>query len=209
MILPVENKLETPEDFLDNFGVLPTTMMLCTIFMTALGFYGYNGFGDKVAPTITTNVPLTGLYSVVNVFLMLQSMLGHSIAMYVVFDMFFNGFRRKFQARYPTVPKQVADKGFRCFWVLITYLMAVLIPKLEIMIPLVGVTSGTLCALVYPPLFHMITFWSDWKTTLTPAKRAFKIALNSCVIFIGLCAISAGIYTNVFEILLSFGIITQ
>lgn len=56
----MENKLEYPEEFLDNFGVLPTTMLLCTIFMTALGFYGYNGFGDKIAPTITTNVPLNG-----------------------------------------------------------------------------------------------------------------------------------------------------
>jgi hypothetical protein len=30
------------------------------VFMTALGFYGYTAFGDKTAPTITTNVPLTG-----------------------------------------------------------------------------------------------------------------------------------------------------
>lgn len=73
MILPVENKLETPEDFLDNFGVLPTTMLLCTgewklymaekrisVFMIALGFYGYTAFGDRTEPTITTNVPLTG-----------------------------------------------------------------------------------------------------------------------------------------------------
>uniref|UniRef100_A0A914RG35 Amino acid transporter transmembrane domain-containing protein n=1 Tax=Parascaris equorum TaxID=6256 RepID=A0A914RG35_PAREQ len=46
---------------------------------------------------------------------------------------------------------------------MVTFLMAVSIPHLEIMIPLVGVTSGTLCALVYPPIFEMITFWNDWK----------------------------------------------
>ncbi len=45
---------------------------------------------------------------------------------------------------------QVVDKSFRVFWVMITYLMAVCVPKLDLMIPLVGVTSGTLCALVYP-----------------------------------------------------------
>uniref|UniRef100_A0A0K0DDR5 Aa_trans domain-containing protein n=1 Tax=Angiostrongylus cantonensis TaxID=6313 RepID=A0A0K0DDR5_ANGCA len=163
MILPVENKLESPEMFLAPNGVLPTTMILCTSFMTALGFYGYTTFGDNVAPTITTNVPKEGLYSTINVFLMLQSMLGHSIAMYVVFDMFFNGYRRKFSARFPNCPKFLVDKGFRFFWVMLTFLMAVLIPRLEIMIPLVGVTSGTLCALIYPPLFEMITFWTDWK----------------------------------------------
>ena len=83
--------------------------------------------------------------------------------MYVVFDMFYKGFRRKFTARFPNVPLQAVDKGFRFFWVLVTYLMAVLIPRLAVMIPLVGVTSGTLCALVYPPFFQIVTFWSDWK----------------------------------------------
>lgn len=38
---------------------------------------------------------------------MIQSMLGHSIAMYVVFDMFFKGFKRKFQLRFPSVHAQV------------------------------------------------------------------------------------------------------
>lgn len=42
-------------------------------------------------------------------------------------------------------------------------LMSISIPHLEIMIPLVGVTSGTFCALIYPPIFEMITFWNDWK----------------------------------------------
>lgn len=166
MILPIENKLDNPAAFLAPFGVLSTTMIICTAFMTALGFFGYTGFGDSIAPTITTNVPKEGLYSTVNVFLMLQSLLGNSIAMYVVYDMFFNGFRRKFGARFPNVPKWLSDKGFRVFWVLVTYLMAVLIPKLEIMIPLVGVTSGALCALIFPPFFEMITFWTDWKVNM-------------------------------------------
>lgn len=110
-ILPIENKLENPADFLAPMGgVLPTTMIICTCFMTALGFFGYTGFGDAIAPSITTNVPKEGFYSIVNVFLMLQALLGHSIAMYVVFDMFFNGFRRKWTNRFPNTPKQVVDK---------------------------------------------------------------------------------------------------
>ncbi|CAD5214408.1 unnamed protein product [Bursaphelenchus okinawaensis] len=204
MILPVENKLENPEDFLDHFGVLPTTMCLCTLFMTAIGFYGYNGFGEAIKPTITMNVPLKGLYSVVNVCLMIQATLGHSIAMYVVFDMFFKGFNRKFSARFPSVHKQVVDKGFRIFWVMLTYFMAILIPKLEIMIPLVGVTSGTLCALVFPPIFQMLTFWKEWKEKLTPRQRYTQLGINFTVITIGFCAIAAGLYANVYEIIEAF-----
>lgn len=197
MILPIENKMENPSEFLNNCGVLPTTMMLCTIFMTALGFFGYTSFGDDIHPTITTNMPKTGLYSVVNAFLMIQSILGHSIAMYVVFDMFSNGFKRKFSARFPNVHKQVADKGFRIFWVLLTYFMAILIPQLETMIALVGVTSGTLCGLVYPPLFQIITFWDDWKLTFTKKHRYLRIGINIAVICVGFFAIVAGLYANI------------
>lgn len=200
MILPVENKLETPDDFLNNMGVLPTTMMLCTVFMTAIGFYGYTAFGDNIQPAITTNVPRDGFYSTITVFLMLQSMLGHSIAMYVILDMFFSGFRRKFAYRFPNCPKQVVDKGFRIFWVFVTFLMAVSIPHLEIMIPLVGVSSGTLCALIYPPVFEMITFWNDWKVLLSPKARITKIVLNICVIIIGFFSIGAGLYANILAI---------
>lgn len=75
--------------------------------MTAIGFFGYNGFGEFTKATITMNVPKVGFYSVVNVCLMLQAILGHSIAMYVVFDMFFKGFSRKFTLRFPNVHKQV------------------------------------------------------------------------------------------------------
>jgi len=53
--------------------------------------------------------------------------------------------------------------------------MAVLIPRLAVLIPLVGVTSGTLCALVYPPFFQIITFWEDWKVNLKKIFEKLKI----------------------------------
>uniref|UniRef100_A0AC34GC85 Amino acid transporter transmembrane domain-containing protein n=1 Tax=Panagrolaimus sp. ES5 TaxID=591445 RepID=A0AC34GC85_9BILA len=106
--------------------------------------------------------------------------------------------------RFPNTNKQVIDKSFRVFWVLLTYFMAVLIPKLEIMIPLVGVTSGTLCALVYPPLFQIITFWEEWKLEMTPRHRWFRIGINVTVMCIGFFAIGAGLYANVLQISKTF-----
>ncbi|CAD6187611.1 unnamed protein product [Caenorhabditis auriculariae] len=123
MILPVENKLERPEVFLAPFGVLSITMVSSTACMAALGYFGYTAFGDSIATTITTNVPKEGFYSTVNGFLMIQSVLGNAIAMYVVYDMFMHGFMQKFGDRFPKFPKFVSDKGFRLFWVLVTYLM--------------------------------------------------------------------------------------
>uniref|UniRef100_A0AC35UBY7 Aa_trans domain-containing protein n=1 Tax=Rhabditophanes sp. KR3021 TaxID=114890 RepID=A0AC35UBY7_9BILA len=201
MILPVENKLKHSDEFLNNWGVLPTTMSLCSLAMTAIGFYGYTSFGDNIHPTITTNMPKTGLYSVVNVFLMVQSALGHSIAMYVVYDSFLAGFIRKFTNRFPNTNKHVADKGFRMFWVILTFLMAISIPQLETLITLVGVTSGTMCALIYPPLFEIITFWDDWKLTKTDRMRYVCIGINIAVMAVGVFAITVGLYANISKII--------
>ncbi|PAV86342.1 hypothetical protein WR25_14660 [Diploscapter pachys] len=195
MILPIENKLDNPAVFLGPTGVLSTTMLICTAFMTGR-FYNIDFSKLKYYKL--------SLYSTVNVFLMIQSLLGNSVAMYVVYDMFQNGFRRKWTNRFPNCPKQLTDKGFRIFWVFVTYLMAIFLPHLEQMMSLVGVTAGTLCALIYPPIFEMITFWTDWKGLLTYRQRLLKISLNVVVIVLGAFFIIAGVYSNTIAIIDSF-----
>ncbi|CAJ0949661.1 unnamed protein product, partial [Mesorhabditis belari] len=204
MMLPVENKLKHPETFLAKFGVLSTTMLSCGSAMTAIGFLGYTSFGDQIAPSITSNVPKEGLYSAVNISLMIQTLLVHSIALYVIIDVFYSGFSKAINERCPRIPEIVLDKGFRLFWVLVTYGMAIGIPHLEIMIPLVGVTSGTLCALVFPPLFEMMTFWDEWKSSMSSLTRGIKISWNCFCIFIGVAAIAAGVYSNAIALVDAF-----
>ncbi|CAJ0953714.1 unnamed protein product, partial [Mesorhabditis belari] len=185
-------------------GVLPTTMLTCGSIMTGLGFFGYTGFGDKIAPSITSNVPKDGLYSSVNVSLMIQTVLVHSFALFVIIEVFYPGFQRRVHERYPKTPNILLDKGYRLFWVLLTYFLAIGIPNLEIMIPLVGVTSGTLCALVYPPLFEILTFWHEWQRSMGYCQRISKVLWNCFCVCIGICAICAGVYSNVLAIIEAF-----
>lgn len=60
-ILPIENKLRFPEEFTENCGVLPTLMVLITVFYTALGFYGFTAFGENTLGTLPLNMPDTTL----------------------------------------------------------------------------------------------------------------------------------------------------
>jgi len=126
---------------------------------------------------------------------MIQSALGHCMMLYPVFDMFGSGFRRKFPLYFPWWKNHtiLLDKSFRAFWVIITYGLAIGLPKLEILIPLVGVTSGTLCAFVFPPLLHTIVFWRIWQRKGT---LVFYVLRNATLVLIGVGIIITGCYAN-------------
>uniref|UniRef100_A0A915LC85 Amino acid transporter transmembrane domain-containing protein n=1 Tax=Romanomermis culicivorax TaxID=13658 RepID=A0A915LC85_ROMCU len=121
-ILPIENKMRYPEDFTENCGVLPTLMILITVFYTSLGFYGYTAFGDETKGTLPLNMPDNTLFSSVSIMLALMAFLAHPVNLYVVFDMFWPGFKRKFPLKYVFwLDKiQTLDILFRLFWVLLT-----------------------------------------------------------------------------------------
>lgn len=88
--------------------------------------------------------------------------------------------------------------------------MAILLPKLDILIPLVGVTSGTLCAFVFPPALETIVFWRIWRRqgrlwyvhssliqSLTSRRHCRRnVVANVAVACVGFALIGAGVYTN-------------
>ena len=80
-------------------------------------------------------------------------------------------------------------------------MIAIGLPKLEILIPLVGVTSGTLCAFVFPPLLHTIVFWPIWRQKQT---LAFNVGRNMLLVAVGVAIIVAGLYANGMAIYAAF-----
>ena len=57
VVLPIENKMKTPEAFGGWCGVINLGMTIATVFYAAVGFYGYLKFGDEVQDSITLNLP--------------------------------------------------------------------------------------------------------------------------------------------------------
>lgn len=57
-VLPLENNMETPQDFGGYTGVLNTGMVIVACLYIAVGFFGYLKYGDKVKlGSITLNLP--------------------------------------------------------------------------------------------------------------------------------------------------------
>jgi len=57
VVLPVENKMKTPEVFGGWFGVIDLAMTIAMVLYAAMGFYGYLRFGKAVQGSITLNLP--------------------------------------------------------------------------------------------------------------------------------------------------------
>lgn len=56
-VMPVENSMSRPQDFLGCPGVLNVAMGTVIVLYAVIGFFGYVRFGDEVAGSITLNLP--------------------------------------------------------------------------------------------------------------------------------------------------------
>lgn len=56
-VLPLENNMKTPQDFVGWNGVLNTSMVTVGCLYTAVGFFGYLKYGNDVMGSITLNLP--------------------------------------------------------------------------------------------------------------------------------------------------------
>lgn len=57
VVMPVENSMRKPQDFLGCPGVLNIAMFVVVSLYTIIGFFGYVQFGDAVRGSITLNLP--------------------------------------------------------------------------------------------------------------------------------------------------------
>lgn len=56
-VMPVENSMKKPQQFLGFPSVLLIAMITVTVMYTVLGFLGFIRFGSKIEGSITLNLP--------------------------------------------------------------------------------------------------------------------------------------------------------
>jgi proton-coupled amino acid transporter len=56
-VMPVENSMKKPQQFLGFPSVLMIAMITVTVMYTVLGFLGYVRFGSEIQGSITLNLP--------------------------------------------------------------------------------------------------------------------------------------------------------
>lgn len=57
VVMPIENEMKNPKQFLGCPGVLNVAMVIVISLYAIFGFFGYVQYGDNVKGSITLNLP--------------------------------------------------------------------------------------------------------------------------------------------------------
>ncbi|XP_031624543.1 proton-coupled amino acid transporter-like protein pathetic isoform X2 [Contarinia nasturtii] len=160
VVLPLENNMKTPQDFGGLTGVLNTGMVIVASLYTAVGFFGYLKYGDKVAATITLNLdPNAVLAQSVRLIMALAIFLSYGLQFYVPMNIMGPWLRRYFNGEYA---QNLSDSALRIGLIVFTFVLAAIFgSNLGPIISLVGALSSSTLALIFPPLIEIVTFGPD------------------------------------------------
>uniref|UniRef100_A0A914C080 Amino acid transporter transmembrane domain-containing protein n=1 Tax=Acrobeloides nanus TaxID=290746 RepID=A0A914C080_9BILA len=206
MVLPLENKLKHPDDMLGPVGVLSTGMNLVSILYAACGFYGYITYANKVKGSIALNLPNEPIFYALDGMLCFVVYTGYVIQAYVIIEMLWPEFQKRVVDKFGFNQRSHAyfECLFRALVVLLTMAIAMGIPNLEEIIPLVGVTAGMTIAFVLPPTIDTIVFLPEMLAEMKkeesfkiPWRLIGKMTQNILLASVGIFGLVAGLQSTI------------
>ncbi|XP_070501979.1 proton-coupled amino acid transporter 1 isoform X1 [Chironomus tepperi] len=193
VVLPLENNLKSPEDFASCGGVLNSGMIIVAILYTSVGFFGYLKYGDSVKGSITLNLGNNLLAQLVRLAMAVAIFLSYTIQFYVPVNIIGPWLRSQLHGDHV---RRFADYGLRIALVLLTFILAAMIPNLGAVISLVGAVSSSALALIFPPIIEIITFWPN-----KLGKYNWILWKDIVIIIFGIMGFIFGTFTSVLQIL--------
>ncbi|CAG9558573.1 unnamed protein product [Danaus chrysippus] len=200
VILPLENEMKTPKDFVGKFGVLNRAMISIIILYVGMGMFGYLQYGNEAAGSITLNLPSKTevLASVVQCLLAFAIFITHGLACYVAIDILWNEY----------IGNLLLNSSRRFIWeyilrtviVLVTFGIAAAVPELDLFISLFGALCLSALGLAFPALIQTCTYWYY----VSDSERIRMIIKNSIVVVFGALGLVVGTWTSLEGIINKF-----
>ncbi|XP_063240185.1 proton-coupled amino acid transporter-like protein CG1139 [Bacillus rossius redtenbacheri] len=195
MILPLENNMKTPKSFGGTFGILNIAMSVIIALYVGVGLSGYITYGKFAEGSITLNLPKGDkLAQSVKVLLSAAIFVSHALQCYIAVEIAWGHYLlpRLEGHKHRTFIEYVV----RCSLVLVTFLLAVAIPNLELFISLFGALCLSALGIVAPAIIETATFWYS-------RDRSHFVGMlvkNLLILVFGLFALVIGTYTALVEI---------
>jgi proton-coupled amino acid transporter len=120
-------------------------------------------------------------------------MLGYALQFFVAIQIMFPNFETKFHVAkdHPLL----SELAFRTFWVAITFIVAIAVPELDLLLSLIGSVCSTVLALVFPIILECVI---DEKTS------TYVIVKNVIIFLIALLGFLTGGMESISAIIQNF-----
>lgn len=157
VVMPLENEMKTPQNFIGICGVLNQGMSGVTLVYILLGFLGYVRYGEAAMGSITLNLPVEEIPAqAVKILIALAVYCTFGLQFYVCLDIAWNGIKEKFTKR-----PNLVNYTMRTILVTMAVLLAVAVPTIEPFIGLIGAFCFSILGLLVPVLIEVVTYWEQ------------------------------------------------
>lgn len=178
------------------------THLAAAIFKAAFSYIGFVTFGTETKEVITNNLPNQTMKVIVNVFLVAKALLSYPLPYFATADLLESKF---FRGRPDTTFPPCFDvAGTLKIWalllrlslVVVTMLLAIVVPHFAILMGLIGSFTGNMLSLVWPAYFHL---------AIKGRRMGYpKMVFDLCIILLGLTCSGLGIYYSFHALVRAF-----
>ncbi|XP_061706779.1 proton-coupled amino acid transporter-like protein pathetic [Cydia pomonella] len=193
VVMPVENEMVKPTQFLGCPGVLNIAMVTVSILYGCVGFAGYVQYGDDVRGSLTLNLPQDEILAQsAKILVACVMLLTFALIFYVPFDVVW----RRVEPKVPARAHRWAIAGIRLVGTILIVGLASAVPRLELFMELVGAICLSFLGLMLPAISETV-----WRWGKDLGCCYWVVTKNTIIVLLAAVAMVSGVAASIASIL--------